>query len=206
MDSAEDGEREQILRVATRLFAALGYDSTSTHQIAEAAGVEPAVVTARFTDKRELYLAVMKEAHRILAAVIEPCSDELRTAPPEGKAAALHRFIDGYLDVCLEYPEIPSLWMHRWLSDASDISNLESMSAQPLTWYAVDSMATVALPVDADPLFMTYTMVWCIHGFSLSGVLDKTGERRRLDDEDATDRFRAHLHQLLGRALDLPDG
>ncbi|MFC4117650.1 TetR/AcrR family transcriptional regulator [Nonomuraea zeae] len=203
MDSAEDGEREQILRVATRLFAALGYDSTSTQQIAEAAGLDVATVSAHFADKRELYLAVMAEAHRILAAVIEPCCDALRAASPEGKAEALYRFIDGYFEVCLEYPEIPSLWMHRWLADASDISDLEAMSALPLTRYAVDAVATVAAPVDADPLFITYTMVWCIHGFSLSGVLDKTGRRRRLDDDAATARFRAHLHQLLARALGL---
>jgi AcrR family transcriptional regulator len=205
MDSPEDGEREQILRVATTLFAALGYDSTSIQQIAEATGVDATAVAAHFADKRELYLAVMAGGHRRLSGVIEALADDLRIAPPEEKAAALHRFVDGYIDVCLEYPEIPSLWMHRWLSDASDISVLEAISAQPLMQYAADSVATVAKPAGANPLFITYTMVWCIHGFALSGVLDRTGHRRRTDDPQALEQFRAHMHQLFSRELCLAD-
>ncbi|MFC4009335.1 TetR/AcrR family transcriptional regulator [Nonomuraea purpurea] len=204
MDTPVDGERELILRVATGLFAGLGYDTTSVEQIAEAAGVRPAAVYGHFTDKRRLYLAVMERAHRVLAAVIEPRSDELREAPPERKAEALHRFVDGYLDLCAEHPEVPQLWAHRWMSDASDIVDLEPRSAQPLTQYAVDGVASVAKPANLDPLFVTYTIIWCVQGFAMSGALDGTGQRRGVEDARMTQRFRAHMHQLLDRALELP--
>ncbi|MEV4186774.1 helix-turn-helix domain-containing protein, partial [Streptosporangium canum] len=59
MTSADGGQRELILRVATRLFAALGYDATSVSQIAEAAGLDVATLTQQAGGKRELYLAVM---------------------------------------------------------------------------------------------------------------------------------------------------
>ncbi|MFG1707784.1 TetR/AcrR family transcriptional regulator [Nonomuraea sp. M3C6] len=204
MDSPEDDEREPILRAATRLFAALGYDSTSCVQVGEAAGVDMATVSTYFPTKRELYLAVMEEAHRIRTDVLLPRAGELRAAPPEGKAAALNRFIDGYLDLCLEYPEIPSLWMHRWLSDARDIG-LDAIESQRLIYKAIDSVATVAEPAGADAKFTTYTMIWCIHGFALSGGMDTTGQHLGTGDPEALQRFRDHMHQMLGRATGLSE-
>lgn len=203
MASPEDNERELILRVATRLFAALGHDGVSIGQIAEAAGLNTATITSHFPTKRHLYLAVMERAHQVLAAVIDKRAGELKAAAPEERPAALHRFIDGYIDLCVEHPEVPALWMHRWLSDASDIEELESLAAQPLAQHAVDSITALAAPVHADARFTTYTMVWCIQGFSLSGVLDTTGRRRRPNDPGTLRRFRAHMHQLLDRLLDL---
>ncbi|MGW4965564.1 TetR/AcrR family transcriptional regulator [Nonomuraea sp. NPDC004186] len=202
MGSPEGGERELILRTATRLFAALGYDGTSTEQIAEAAGLDTAALSAHFPTKRGLYLTVMEEAHRVLSEAIVARADELRDTPPERRREALHRFVDGYIDLCAEHPEVPALWMHRWLSDASDI-DLEPLNAQPLTQRAIDSIDAIAKPADADAQFTTYTMIWCIHGFTLSGVLDGTGQRRNTDDPRTLRRFRAHMHQLLDRALKL---
>jgi AcrR family transcriptional regulator len=205
MDSADGGGRELILRTATRLFAALGYDSSSVAQVAEAAGVSQEELGAHFTGKRELYLAVMEQARNLLAEAITPRVDALMAVPPERRAWALHDFIDGYLDFCLAHPEMPALWMHRWLSDASDIVDLEAENAQPLTQYVVEGVDTLAEPAGADPLHTTYTMIWCIHGFVLSGVLNGSGYRRGVEDQNQLRRFRDHMHRLLGRALDLPD-
>ncbi|WP_326640907.1 TetR family transcriptional regulator [Streptosporangium sp. NBC_01755] len=44
MTSGDGSRREPILRVATSLFAALGYDSASISQIAEAAGLSVELV------------------------------------------------------------------------------------------------------------------------------------------------------------------
>ncbi|AQZ60711.1 Homeodomain-like [[Actinomadura] parvosata subsp. kistnae] len=205
MDSADDGGRELILRTATRLFAALGYDCSSVAQVAEAAGVGQEEIHAHFPTKRELYLAVMEQARNVLAEGIRPRVDALMAAPPERRARALHDFIDGYLDLCVAHPEMPALWMHRWLSDASDIVSLEAENAQPLTQYVVEGVDTLAAPAGADPLHTTYTLIWCTHAFVVSGVLDGSGVRRGIDDQRQLRRFRAHLHQLLGRGLGLPE-
>ncbi|TYB52983.1 TetR/AcrR family transcriptional regulator [Nonomuraea sp. PA05] len=204
MDSADGGGRELILRTATRLFAALGYDSSSAAQVAEAAGVSQEELGAHFASKRELYLAVMEQARNLLAEAVTPHVDALMTAPAERHAPALHAFVDGYIDLCVAHPEIPALWMHRWLSDASDIVDLEAENAQPLTQYIVEGVSTLTEPAGADPLHTTYTMIWCIHGFVLSGVLDGSAHRRGADDQRQLRRFRAHMHQFLGRALGLP--
>ncbi|MGW4802254.1 TetR/AcrR family transcriptional regulator [Nonomuraea sp. NPDC004297] len=205
MDSAaaEDGGRELVVRAATRLFAALGYDGSSIAQVAEAAGVEPEQVTAHFAAKRELYLEVMEQARRLLADSVQLRAEALLTAAPQDRARALHDFVDGYIDLCVAHPEVPALWAHRWLSDASDISDLEAKGAQPLTTYVVDSVAPLAAEAGADPLHTTYTMIWCIHGFVLSGVLDGAGRRSGIEDEEQLRRFRAHMHRLVGRLLGL---
>ncbi|UBU10204.1 TetR/AcrR family transcriptional regulator [Nonomuraea gerenzanensis] len=205
MDSADGDGRELILRTATRLFAALGYDSSSVVQVAEAAGVSQEKLAAHFATKRELYLAVMEQSRHLLAEAITPRVDALMAAPVERRARALHDFIDGYLDFCVDHPEMPALWMHRWLSDASDIVDLEAENAQPLTQYVVEGVDTLAEPAGMDPLHTTYTMIYCIHGFVLGGVLGGGGHRCGAEDQRQLRRFRAHLHQLLGRALGLPD-
>src|SRR5689334_17648135 len=53
--------REQLMEVATRLFARLGYDATTTAAIAEAAGVTEPILYRHFESKQELFVAIVKE-------------------------------------------------------------------------------------------------------------------------------------------------
>ena len=57
--SAAD-RREQILEVATRLFARQGYQGTTTKQISDHARVNEALVFRHFPSKEELYWAVIE--------------------------------------------------------------------------------------------------------------------------------------------------
>lgn len=57
--SAED-RREQILDVATGLFANQGFQGTTTKLIAQQAGVNEALIFRHFPSKEELYWAVIK--------------------------------------------------------------------------------------------------------------------------------------------------
>ena len=72
--------REQIMEVATKLFAVHGYDGTTTAAIAEAAGVTEPILYRHFTGKAELFIAIVRAmsqmtiAHwqRIIAGVPDP--------------------------------------------------------------------------------------------------------------------------------------
>src|SRR5579864_6443162 len=57
--SAAD-RREQILNVATRLFARQGFKGTTTKQISERAKVNEAIIFRHFSSKDELYWAVIQ--------------------------------------------------------------------------------------------------------------------------------------------------
>lgn len=190
-----DAGPDRILAAATRLFAALGYDGTSTRLIAEAAGLNVATVAYHVGGKRDLYLMVMERAHQAERAALESAFAEF-TPTPEG----IHLLVDRYLDFCVDNPEVPALWMHRWLSDAMDVRHLEALYVKPLLALVVDGVRGV-VPEDADVEYAMWTVIWCIHGFSRGGVLDEDGNRRRTDDPDALARFRAHLHRLVARLL-----
>ncbi|MCF6471086.1 TetR/AcrR family transcriptional regulator [Nonomuraea sp. MG754425] len=199
------GQADTILKAATRLFAALGYDGTSTRQIADAAGLNIATVNYHVGGKRELYLAVMEAAHRAEQAALEQA---LARLPGDDPVAAIHRLADDYLDFCVDHPEVPALWMHRWLSDASDVTELERQYVQPLlaaVTAALRPAAEAGLIADETDLeYTVWTAVWAVHGFAKGGVLDAEGRRRAGGDRAALRRFRAHLHQTLHRTLGLP--
>jgi TetR/AcrR family transcriptional regulator len=57
--SAED-RRNQILQVATELFASKGYDGATTREIARRARVNEAIIFRHFPTKEELYWAVIE--------------------------------------------------------------------------------------------------------------------------------------------------
>lgn len=54
--------REQLVEVAGRLFAERGYHTLSMEQLADAAGVSKPVFYQHFPSKRDLYLALLRDA------------------------------------------------------------------------------------------------------------------------------------------------
>ena len=194
------GQGEIILRAATRLFAALGYDGTTTRQIAEAAGVSVATVNHHVGGKRELYLAVMERAHRAERIAVEAAVAEFQHV---SAAEVLHKLLNRYLDFCVENPEVPALWMHRWLSDAADITELERQYTFPLMNLVVGASAGLeGRGVDVE--YTIQSMIWCIQGFAKGGIPDAEDGRRTIEDPRALRRFRAHMHLMVHRMLGMP--
>ncbi len=52
--------REQLIDVATKLFARTGYDATTTADIAKAAGVTEPILYRHFDSKQELFIAIVR--------------------------------------------------------------------------------------------------------------------------------------------------
>ena len=52
--------REQLIAVATKLFARHGYDATTTASIAEAAGVTEPILYRHFKSKQDLFVAIVR--------------------------------------------------------------------------------------------------------------------------------------------------
>ncbi|MFI7665715.1 TetR/AcrR family transcriptional regulator [Nocardia sp. NPDC049526] len=67
--AAQAGEtRQRLLDAAVRLFAERGYDEVAVADIAEAAGVAHGLLYHHFGNKREIYLAVMRQTAEELNA------------------------------------------------------------------------------------------------------------------------------------------
>jgi AcrR family transcriptional regulator len=60
--------REQLIEVATRLFAKSGYDATTTSAIAEAAGVTEPILYRHFDSKQELFVAIVRNVSELTMA------------------------------------------------------------------------------------------------------------------------------------------
>jgi AcrR family transcriptional regulator len=59
--------REQLIEVATKIFAKWGYNAATTASIAEAAGVTEPILYRHFSSKQEMFVAITREmSHQTL--------------------------------------------------------------------------------------------------------------------------------------------
>jgi AcrR family transcriptional regulator len=80
--------REQLMEVATKLFAQLGYEATTTAAIAEAAGVTEPILYRHFKSKQELFIAIvravsdqtLRQWHELIAGTADPAERIRRIA------------------------------------------------------------------------------------------------------------------------------
>lgn len=192
----------RVLDAATRLFAERGFDGASTRLIADAAGLNIATVAYHVGGKRDLYLAVMTRAAEAERAALEAALDSCAEPGLVSTPRDVHLVVDRYLDFCVDHPQVPALWMHRWLSDADDVASFEAAHVHPLVSRLVEQTRSVAAP-DADVEYAVWSVIWTVHGFARGGVPDASGHRRRTDDPRALARFRAALHRLVAGLLGL---
>lgn len=190
-DTTQEATEAQVRTVATRLFSELGYDAVSNQMIADAVGADLALVTERHGGKGALYA-------RVFADVSQRWRDRVQEAGGEitPDADGLLRLINLYVDHCLEHPEMARLWIHRWMSDASDIVGLEEQTSALNMRQALEVIRPAVRP-DVDPEAALWTLVWTINGYLQSGFLDTSGRATAPGASDTLIRFRRHLDQLI---------
>ncbi|MCF6467811.1 TetR/AcrR family transcriptional regulator [Nonomuraea sp. MG754425] len=184
-------ERERIVETATRLFASLGYDATPLHTIADAAGIDGDAMADLVGDKHDIYLKVMERAFLALKA-----GQDAAFAEFTHDQAGVRRLADRHLDFCVTHPEVPELWIHRWLGDAADVAGMEARYLRPLLDRVTDELRDLVAPnVGLDEAL--WSLIWCVRGFVVGGVLAPDGQMRGPHDAQALRRFRTHLHLLV---------
>lgn len=190
-DATQEPTDAHMRTVVTRLFSELGYDAVSNQMIADAVGVALDVVTERYGGKRALYVQVFEDASQRWRDRVQEAAGEI-TRDADG----LRRLVNLYLDHCLEHPEMARLWIHRWMSDASDIAGLEERTSALNMRQALEVIRPAVRP-DVDPEGALWTLVWTINGYLQSGFPDTTGRATAPDASDTLGRFRRHLDQLI---------
>jgi len=85
--------KERILRSADALFGEAGFDGTTTRQIAEASGVNKALIHYHFASKDALFEAVLDRYYDKLDRVLRVVLDERGPLPER-----LARLVDVYVD------------------------------------------------------------------------------------------------------------
>ncbi|MDL4774345.1 MULTISPECIES: TetR/AcrR family transcriptional regulator [Thermomonosporaceae] len=186
-------DEEQIVAIATRLFAELGYDSTDTGLIAEAAGIDGRTLAEATGGKRELYRTVMRQA---FLAEEELLQRALAAYTPD--VAGAHEVTEIYLDFYVANPQIVSLWMHRWMGDATDVADLEKEYVNPQA-DAIAAAIRDLTPPDVNVDFLVRTVIWCIFGFLSGGLPGRQGRAGQEPEPDEIAEFRVYLHVLIDR-------
>jgi AcrR family transcriptional regulator len=94
--------REQLIEVATKLFARKGHEATTTAAIAEAAGVTEPILYRHFKSKQELFIAIVREMsdqtmrhwHDLIDGVTDPMERIRRVAA--GFPSHIQKLSDAY--------------------------------------------------------------------------------------------------------------
>lgn len=82
--------REQLVEVATKIFAKWGYNATTTAAIADAAGVTEPILYRHFKSKQEMFVAITREMsdqtlrhwHDLISGASDP-TEQIRTVAHE---------------------------------------------------------------------------------------------------------------------------
>lgn len=104
----QERRRTEILKAATRIFAAAGFAATDVQEIASEAGVGKGTVYRYFPSKEELFLAAVDQGVRRLAEMVEA---EAATAPnPLARITSAVRAYLTYFDL---HPEMVELFIQE---------------------------------------------------------------------------------------------
>jgi AcrR family transcriptional regulator len=111
---APSSTKARILAAAEEVFAARGFDGSSTREIAAAAGVNISSLHYHWESKETLYLAVLQDIYdRIIALARQ--SVRTRAGGAGGSRAAIETTLGRLIDFFLDHPTIPRLLLRRLL-------------------------------------------------------------------------------------------
>ena len=167
-----DGEaREVLIRAAAVRFAAQGAEGTSLREVAEDAGVTPAMVAYYFRDKSGLLEAVVRQGLETLLAVVDASAEAYE--PGEFLSGLVRR----YLAALAADPWIPQILIREVISRDSPLRELfiEEFASHAVAIVpdrVLGEMGQGALRDDLDHRFLILSMLgMCLFPFIAHPVL-----------------------------------
>ncbi|XVQ14920.1 TetR/AcrR family transcriptional regulator [Spirillospora sp. CA-255316] len=189
---APDADPVRVHEAATRLFAGLGYDGTTTDMIAEAAGV-PREAVLEAGGCSGLYRRALERSSREQCAMLDEVAAGL-AAGDDRLGIVLGRILDYHLD----RRDVLAIWRHRRMLDAPDMADIEERYQQPIHQRL---LAIVGPDVAQSEEFQLISVVfgWCLVGFATGGATRPDGTLLDPDDPHARTQFRSYMAELLAR-------
>lgn len=163
--------RINLVRTAAALIARQGFEGTSLRQVAEGAGVTPAMVAYYFKDKSGLLEAVVRKGLESLREVVD---DAVADQKP---GAFVARLIPHYLAALAREPWIPQVIIREVISAESPLRHifieefaLHAAAAVPER--VIEEIRQGALRDDLDPRFIVLSLLgMCLFPFIAEPVL-----------------------------------
>ena len=196
-DAAGQDLRASILDEAEALFSTHGFAATPVRRIAEAAGVNPALVHYYFGDKKSLLLQVMQRATAPLITAIASMQDDPQTSP-EAIAGLL-------ISTAAARPNLPRLVVREVLLPGGEMQQVFVENMAPHLGGAVPplllrSQSAGRLRQDADPAIATMMiMALCFFPFIARDLAEPVLGVRF--DEAGIETLTRQVTQLLQKGL-----
>jgi AcrR family transcriptional regulator len=190
LENVDRGDGVDVVGIARRLFAELGYDQTTSAMIARAAGVTTSDLVEEFGGKRGLYEQVLR---RILA---HSQGDLKSILEEEGTSSSdkFHKVLDRLLDYICDNPEDVAIWKQRQMGDTADIDGIEEEYTDPVVGPIVD-LGRRVFREDVDVELLVWTTIWSTESFFFSRF--RTGIQEGVSGSAEVARFRRHIHALI---------
>lgn len=196
-DRAGDA-REELLEAAGRLFARDGMGQTSLRQVADEAGVTPAMVHYYFGGKEGLYEALLERTFSTLLQEVGAVATE--PAAPGDDRDRLARLLEVVTSTMAEKAWVPALVIREVLAEGGRlredfIQSYAKKTATLLPGLVQSEIAEGRFRADLDPrlAFLSF-MGMAIFPFVARPVVE--GALGIDYDADFLQRFVAHTHRL----------
>jgi len=196
-----EGRKLRILDAADALFGERGYDGTSARDVAQAAGVNKALIFYYFGSKDGLFEQVLERYYQTHARALREAFEASGTVRER-----LHGLVDAYVDFIDANRRWPRL-VQGQLAGAGNHTHLIARNLAPLYEWTESALAEVASnkgPLAARQFFLTFSGA-VINYFTYAPVLEQVWGEDPLSASAVDDR-RAHMHWLVDTILDGLDG
>jgi len=193
--------RGRLMDAGVACFSRKGIEATSLKDIANEAGVTPALLHYYFGDKAQLQEEVI--AQRILPLFAELRKPLVTAGDDIGTLVAA--FVIGMGRLVEQHPWLPPLWVREVLSEGGALRNLlfERVGPQLPQMMAARFAAAQAsggINPDLDPRLLMVSLI----GLTMFPAAGASIWRRLFDAEDIdSDTVRRHTLALLDRGLEL---
>ncbi len=206
-----NGSAERILRAATALFAEHGFHGLTMRSLATAVDLNVATVSYHVGNKQELYRQVFRrlflQENELVSSLVQNVDDDV-VRDPAAFRELLCRLVDALVDMTLEHPEVPRLWVRRWLDEPVLLGEIEREFSLPLyrmVWGLLDRARQAGTIRAGEPdlgLFLI-SFTWMLYGYFTGRPLSRDAARTDPGDPERLAAFKAFLHDYLCRMLDL---
>ncbi len=195
--------RSRILDAAYREFVSKGMDGARTREIADAAGVNVAMVHYYFGSKEKLYWKVTRPVFRILVR-------SLRSAlsVDEHPVRRVEALVDAYFDFLKEHPDFPRLVLWETLTGGKNLRMIFQGVLGDDKMALADEIAAMFKSAGETGLFVsvapTQAMIsligLCVFPFAARDIIQIVFRGAFLDEAFIEER-RRHVKDLLIRGL-----
>jgi len=195
----EDTEAK-IFRAAEEEFVARGYKGARMQHIADQAGINKSLLHYYYRSKEKLFRAVFsKTAEKVFPKIPKMWGWDVPLIE------RMERFVDGYIDILLKNPMLPSFVMHELQQNPGQLvsmfGDLLSFPFQKVKEEILRSMESGEIR-KTDPEHLLANVVGlCVFPFVARPMLEKvTGMSKEEFDQFLIDR-KQHVKEFIHRAL-----